>query len=146
MVREKYDARNDVWTDEDFKCLVFCNSKKDCARLCRTFEGWKIPANALHGAMDQYQRDNSLRMLKSGKAKLLFATDVASRGLDIKGVTAVVNYSPSQSKEDHTHRIGRTGRAGNKGTAITYFLPEEKYRVPDIVHTMKKRARRYRTR
>ena len=67
------------------------------------------------GDLDQWQRDQALSKLKDGTCKILFATDVASRRLDIKGVSCVMNYSPPGSVEDYVHRIGRTGRAGAKG-------------------------------
>jgi ATP-dependent RNA helicase DDX5/DBP2 len=88
--------------------------------------------------LDQHQRESSLQKLKDGTCKVLFATDVASRGLDIKGVTCVINYTPAGCIEDYVHRIGRTGRAGAKGTAITYLLPWEHHKVKEICMIMKK--------
>lgn len=80
-----------------------------------------IAANTMHSDKDQAQREEALQQFKSGETSVLIATDVAARGLDIKGVTMVVNYDSANSAEDHVHRIGRTGRAGQKGYSITFL-------------------------
>merc|ERR1712083_991854 len=77
------------------------------------------------GDRDQHQREKALADLRDGHTKILVATDVAARGLDIKGVTLVVNYDPPNSAEDYVHRIGRTGRAGKRGTAVTFLTDRD---------------------
>eukprot|EP00928_Gymnodinium_smaydae_P080032 TRINITY_DN63830_c0_g1_i1.p1 TRINITY_DN63830_c0_g1~~TRINITY_DN63830_c0_g1_i1.p1 ORF type:complete len:483 (+),score=113.75 TRINITY_DN63830_c0_g1_i1:81-1529(+) len=100
-------------------CLVFCNTKKKVRDLA-----WELHPNAveLHGDLTQAQRDESLNKFKRGDATVLIATDIASRGLDVRSVSAVVNYdAPNKCEEDYVHRIGRTGRAGDKGDAYTFL-------------------------
>ncbi len=84
-----------------------------------------ISATAIHGDRSQAERERALHDFKSGKARVLVATDVAARGLDVSGVTHVINYDLPGNIEDYTHRIGRTGRAGNLGTATSFFVVEE---------------------
>jgi len=80
----------------------------------------------VHGDKAQHDRTNALALFKEGKCPLMIATDVASRGLDIPDVEVVINYSFPLTTEDYVHRIGRTGRAGKKGVAHTFFMPENK--------------------
>ena len=79
------------------------------------------PAKAMHGDKDQHERDQVLREFKEGKTPIMVATDVAARGLDVKEVMVVINFDFPNNVEDYVHRIGRTGRAGKKGTAVTFF-------------------------
>merc|ERR1740121_1787157 len=80
---------------------------------------------AIHGDKDQRERDTALGFFKSGARRVLCATDVAARGLDIKSVRLVINFDPPNRDEDYVHRVGRTGRAGNKGTAIALLTNED---------------------
>jgi ATP-dependent RNA helicase DDX5/DBP2 len=99
--------------------IIFTKMKKTCDWLHRTLQGAGAPIVALHGDMDQPARDKALHAFKTGRAKVLVATDVAQRGLDIKNVQFVVNYDVPSNIEDYVHRIGRTGRAGEKGDSYT---------------------------
>lgn len=99
--------------------IIFTKMKKTCAWLHQMLSKAGAPIVALHGDMDQAGRDKALHAFKSGRAKVLVATDVAQRGLDIKNVQFVVNYDVPQNIEDYVHRIGRTGRAGEKGDSYT---------------------------
>ncbi|OLP91475.1 DEAD-box ATP-dependent RNA helicase 14 [Symbiodinium microadriaticum] len=106
-------------------CLVFCNSKKKCGTLSWDLEGdteLGMPATELHGDLDQNQRDKALWKFKSGEARVCVATDLASRGLDVRNIAVVVNYDAPKSAEDYVHRIGRTGRAEDSGEAYTLLL------------------------
>lgn len=105
------------------KILVFSATKRGADDLCRAMrtDGW--PALAIHGDKEQQERDWVLNEFKTGKAKVMIATDVAARGLDVKDVSAVINYDMPSSMEDFVHRIGRTGRAGATGTAYSFFTP-----------------------
>jgi len=103
------------------KGLVFCSTKRMCDQLSQQLERNRVPCGAVHGDKGQRDREAALNGLKEGKIKLLVATDVAARGLDIKGVTLVVNYDAPTNTEDYVHRIGRTGRAGDKGNAYTFI-------------------------
>ncbi|CAD7955124.1 unnamed protein product [Amoebophrya sp. A120] len=143
--RKKDDCLHDILqeaaVDEGaggMRVLVFCKSKRSCSEKCRTFGRWGFECGELHGDCSQSQRDWALKAFKNGETTVLFATDVASRGLDVRGVTHVVNYDVAESKETHTHRIGRTGRAGAKGKAYTIVEPSELGMVKGIISTMKK--------
>ncbi|CAJ1329533.1 unnamed protein product [Effrenium voratum] len=105
--------------------LIFVKTKKAAAGLYQTLSRAGAPIVCLHGDMDQSQRDHALYAFKHGKAKVLVATDVAQRGLDIKNVQIVVNYDAPANMEDYVHRIGRTGRAGEKGDAWTCLYDSE---------------------
>ncbi|KAJ3245924.1 DEAD (Asp-Glu-Ala-Asp) box polypeptide 23 [Chytriomyces hyalinus] len=101
--------------------IVFVNQKKGCDVLSKALEKLGFKSTTLHGGKNQEQREVALAALKSGSKDILIATDVAGRGIDVKNVSLVVNYDMAKSIEDYTHRIGRTGRAGQKGTAITFL-------------------------
>ena len=105
--------------------LVFCRTRLDVDQLTETLTGRGHTADALHGGLSQEQRDRVMKRFRSGKAELLVATDVAARGLDVKGLSHVINYEIPSAPEDYVHRIGRTGRAGKEGTAITLIEPRE---------------------
>jgi len=120
------------------KGLIFCTTKRMCDELSRALTSLGVPSEALHGDKDQHAREKVLNDLKDGRIQLLVATDVAARGLDIKGVTLVVNYDLPNSTEDYVHRIGRTGRAGAKGYAVTLATDREAFKVAGIVEVMKK--------
>jgi len=103
------------------KILVFSATKRGADDLCRAMrtDGW--PALAIHGDKEQAERDWVLNEFKTGKAKVMIATDVAARGLDVKDISTVINFDMPSAMEDYVHRIGRTGRAGASGTAYTFF-------------------------
>jgi ATP-dependent RNA helicase DeaD len=105
--------------------LIFCRTRADVDELTETLNGRGQRAEALHGGMNQQQRDRVMGRLKSGAADLLVATDVAARGLDIDHLTHVVNYDVPSAAEAYVHRIGRVGRAGREGVAITLAQPRE---------------------
>lgn len=112
-------------SEEPEKSIVFCRMKKEVDRVSTTLTGRGYSAKGLHGDMDQRQREDVIRRFKSGKLDILVATDVAARGLDVTGVSHVFNYHIPFDPESYVHRIGRTGRAGNKGIAITFVTPLE---------------------
>ena len=105
--------------------VVFCRTRDDVDTLTETLNGRGHRAEALHGGMDQQQRDRVMSRLRGGSLDLLVATDVAARGLDIEQLTHVVNYDVPTAPESYVHRIGRVGRAGREGTAITLVEPRE---------------------
>ena len=105
--------------------VVFCRTRDEVDRLTETLNGRGYRAEALHGGMDQQQRDRVMSRLRGGSIELLVATDVAARGLDIEQLTHVVNYDVPSAPELYVHRIGRVGRAGREGTAITLVEPRE---------------------
>jgi superfamily II DNA/RNA helicase len=126
--RESHDKRDVlrrlIRTADGFKnAIVFCNRKREVAQLHRSLVRHGFNAVALHGDMDQPARMAALDAFRRGEAKLLIASDVAARGLDIPEVTHVFNFDVPHHPDDYVHRVGRTGRAGRTGTAITIVSP-----------------------
>ncbi len=121
------------------QAFVFVNSKLGCARLARSLEREGLRTNALHGDKSQDERLKALEAFKSGQVDLLICTDVAARGLDIKDVPAVFNFDIPFSSEDYVHRIGRTGRAGASGLAVSFVAPSDQRLVVDIEKLLKKK-------
>lgn len=110
-----------VFMDESIKrAVVFTRTKHGANRLAEKLNRGKIKAEALHGDKSQSARLQALRKFRSGNARVLVATDVASRGLDIEGVTHVINYEIPNEAESYVHRIGRTARAGTSGVALSF--------------------------
>ena len=112
--------------------LVFCRTRGEVDQLTETMNGRGYRAEALHGGMDQNQRDRVMGRLRDGTAELLIATDVAARGLDVDLLTHVVNYDVPSAPESYVHRIGRVGRAGREGVAITLAEPREQRLLANI--------------
>jgi ATP-dependent RNA helicase RhlE len=121
------------------QALVFVNSKLGCARLARSFERDGLRTNALHGDKSQDERLKALAAFKRGEVDVLVATDVAARGLDIVDLPAVFNFDVPFNAEDYVHRIGRTGRAGASGLAMTLVSREDARMVGDIEKLIKKK-------
>jgi ATP-dependent RNA helicase RhlE len=121
------------------QALVFVNSKLGCARLARSFERDGLRTNALHGDKSQDERLKALDAFKRGEVDVLVATDVAARGLDIADLPAVFNFDVPFNAEDYVHRIGRTGRAGASGLAVTLVSPSDTRLIGDIEHLIKKK-------
>lgn len=112
--------------------LVFCHTKKQCDEVADLLDAHKIQALAIHGDLDQRQRDQVLVQFANNSCPVLVATDVAARGLDIKALPVVINYELPRDPEIYLHRIGRTGRAGAKGLALSIFTEAEQVRVNAI--------------
>lgn len=118
---EKIEKLHDLLNKEDFsRVIIFCRTKSGTEKLERELHTRGFKAIYIHGDLRQGQRNRAIKDFKEGYANILIATDVASRGLDIKDVTHVINYDIPENYEDYTHRIGRTGRAGKKGFALTF--------------------------
>jgi len=114
------------------KVIVFTATKRGADRLAKKLHAQGHPAAALHGNMNQNQRNRAIAKLRSGEVRLLVATDVAARGIDVNGISHVINYDLPKVPEDYVHRIGRTGRAGAKGIAISFAAPEDRGQLRDI--------------
>ncbi|XP_037784452.1 LOW QUALITY PROTEIN: probable ATP-dependent RNA helicase DDX23 [Penaeus monodon] len=112
--------------------LIFVNQKKGADVLARGLEKLGYNATTLHGGKGQEQREHALANLKSGAKDILVATDVAGRGIDIKDVSLVINYDMAKNIEDYTHRIGRTGRAGKHGKAISFLTKDDSHLFYDL--------------
>ena len=117
--------------------IVFCRTRGDVDELTDVMNGRGYRAEALHGGMSQDQRDRAMGRLKSGVATLLIATDVAARGIDVDHLSHVINYDIPQTTEAYTHRIGRVGRAGREGIAITLGGPKDHRKISNIARYTK---------
>jgi ATP-dependent RNA helicase DeaD len=111
--------------EEPAKAILFCRTKRETDELCDVLIARGLQARALHGDIEQGMRQDIIRAFKDGRLEMLVATDVAARGLDVTGVTHVFNYHMPFDQQGYVHRIGRTGRAGQKGKAITLVNPFE---------------------
>ena len=124
--RDKGKALRALLTGETVQnALIFCNRKRDVDTLSRSLKSHGLKASALHGDMPQPARTETLEAFKRGDIRFLVATDVAGRGIDIFGLSHVFNFDVPIHAEDYIHRIGRTGRAGHRGRAITLASPDE---------------------
>jgi ATP-dependent RNA helicase DeaD len=123
--------------ESEFYGLIFCRTKVDVDQIASHLIDRGYDAEGLHGDISQSQREKILSKLKRKQINILVATDVAARGIDIHNLTHVINYAIPQDPDSYVHRIGRTGRAGNEGTAITFITPAEYRRLMHI----KKEAR-----
>jgi superfamily II DNA/RNA helicase len=135
--REPHDKRDTlrrtIRAADNFKnAIIFCNRKREVAQLHRSLVRHGFNAVALHGDLDQSARTAALDAFRSGEAKLLIASDVAARGLDIPDVSHVFNFDVPHHADDYVHRIGRTGRAGKTGTAYTIVGPGDGRAVSEI--------------
>ena len=128
------------------QALVFTRTKLTTARLARRLDREGIPADAIHGDKTQLERIKALDAFKEGKITALVATDVAARGLDIDQLPLVVNYELPTNAEDYVHRIGRTGRAGASGEAISLVDDEEEKRLVEIEKLLKRKFPREKAR
>ncbi|ASJ11033.1 RNA helicase [Thermococcus sp. P6] len=115
--------------DDNFYGIVFCATKRETRELSERLRRAGYPAEALNGDMSQAARERTFRRFKNRKTRILVATDVAARGWDVRNITHVVNYSLPMTPEDYVHRIGRTGRMGRRGKAVTFVVPGERDRL-----------------
>ena len=123
---EKFDALCRIIDfEDDFYGLIFCRTKNDVDTVVSHLTGRGYDAEAIHGDISQSQRERTLDKFKKQTVNILIATDVAARGIDVINLSHVINYSLPQDPDSYVHRIGRTGRAGNEGTAITFITPSE---------------------
>jgi len=114
------------------QALIFTATKRGADRLSKKLVANGYRSAALHGDMSQNNRKRTVENMRRGKIRLLVATDVAARGLDINGISHVINFDMPMVAEDYIHRIGRTGRAGAKGTAISLVGPDDRRKLADI--------------
>jgi ATP-dependent RNA helicase RhlE len=117
--------------------LVFCRTKRGSDRLCRHLASSGLRAAAIHGDKSQTARTQALRDFKAGRTHVLVATDIAARGLDIEQLPMVINFDLPMVAEDYVHRIGRTGRAGAEGTAVSLVTQDEMDQLRGIQRLIK---------
>ncbi|KAG5279897.1 hypothetical protein AALO_G00082780 [Alosa alosa] len=127
----------EIMSEKENKTIIFVETKRRCDELTRRMrrDGW--PAMGIHGDKSQQERDWVLNEFRFGKAPILIATDVASRGLDVEDVKFVINYDYPNNSEDYIHRIGRTARSQKTGTAYTFFTPANMKQAGDLVSVLR---------
>ena len=125
--------------EQPTSAIVFCRTRTEVDELTETMNARGYRAEALHGGLSQEQRDRVMKKFRANTADLLIATDVAARGLDVQHVSHVVNYDVPSAAEAYVHRIGRTGRAGREGVAITLAEPREHRLLRNIEHATKQK-------
>jgi superfamily II DNA/RNA helicase len=135
---DKHAVLAEVLRQENVQAIVFTRTKLTTGRLARMLQRDGIAADAIHGDKSQKERLEALEAFKQGKVTTLVATDVAARGLDIDQLPLVINYEIPHTPEDYVHRIGRTGRAGAKGVAISLVAPEEEKYLKEIEKLIKR--------
>jgi len=140
------------------KMIVFVGRRQDAEEICNHLSNHNIKAGSLHGQMNQYQREEAILQFKDDQYRILCATSVAARGLDFPCIESVINYDMPPNLENYVHRIGRTGRIGSSGIAISYFnhssksicnpivdfLLKHKQEVPVWLQKMADKKRKYR--
>lgn len=123
---QKIDLTKEILKGRDLNhVLIFCSTKKSVKDLTRSLNKVGLPAKDIHSDLEQIERENALLDFKNKKIKILVATDILSRGIDIKGIELVINFEVPNDAEDYVHRIGRTARADRKGEAITYINADQ---------------------
>lgn len=130
--------RKDVKSGEESKILVFARTKKNVELINQYIQDCGVRSVCLHGDKTQYKRDYILKSFREDKTKILVATDVAGRGLDVNGIKYIINYDYPDITEDYVHRIGRTARRNEKGTSYTLFTPSDSRLAADLIKIMRK--------
>ena len=133
LLRKLIDAEGDACTN----AIIFCNRKSDVDIVSKSLNKWGYNAAPIHGDLDQSHRTKTLDKFRDNELRILVASDVAARGLDIPAVTHVFNFDVPSHAEDYVHRIGRTGRAGRTGTAIMICTPRDEKNLEDVERLVK---------
>jgi superfamily II DNA/RNA helicase len=133
---EKMDVLARELAAERGLTLVFVRTKRGADRLARHLKARGFGAQALHGDMTQAARERALARFASGQADVMAATDVAARGLDLEHISHVVNFDPPADDKAYVHRVGRTARAGRKGTGVTFVTPDQQADVAQMAKAL----------
>ncbi len=142
--RGKREALRGLLRDPEVRnAIIFCNRKRDIKELVESLKRGGFAVSQIHGDMDQSDRIKELDRFKSGDINIIVASDVAARGLDIPGVSHVVNYDVPHHAEDYVHRIGRTGRAGRTGIAYTLMTEAEAENLAEVEKLIRQKIQRY---
>ncbi len=142
--RGKRETLRGLLADPEVRnAIIFCNRKRDIKELVDSLKRAGFPVSQIHGDMDQSDRIKELDRFKSGDITIIVASDVAARGLDIPGVSHVVNYDVPHHAEDYVHRIGRTGRAGRTGIAYTLATEAEAENLAEVEKLIQHKIQRY---
>jgi len=129
-------------TNDFERVIVFTRTKRAAENLAHILTKREMKANRIHADRSQSQRETALRDFRQGKTRVLVATDIASRGIDVDAVSHVINYDVPQEPENYVHRVGRTGRAGNQGQAITLVAPGDEIAMRGIERLTEQKVRR----
>lgn len=130
---EKYDIlKNFLDTEDDIYGIIFCRTRRDTEKLAKMLDKDGYPADAIHGDLNQSQRDRVMDLFRRKRVKLLVATDVAARGIDVNDVTHVYHFNIPEDLNFYTHRSGRTGRAGKEGVSLILAHHREKNMIPQL--------------
>ncbi|WP_051382155.1 DEAD/DEAH box helicase [Sediminibacillus sp. JSM 1682029] len=141
--REKQDKLRTVLDQfRPFLAVIFCRTKRRAAKLNAALQSHGYLSDELHGDLSQAKREKAMKRFREMKTQFLVATDVAARGLDVEGVTHVINYDIPEDTESYIHRIGRTGRAGSEGLAITFVAPKDRKYLQAIERELKGKIKR----
>ncbi len=130
--------------EQDGSSLVFVRTKRSTERLAQKLKQGGMNVSVIHGDRTQAQRTNALTSFQQGKSKILIATDVASRGIHVDNIAQVINYDLPAIAEDFIHRVGRTGRAGLLGSAVTFFTPLERSDLNSLERNLQLKIKRVR--
>jgi len=137
----KVDTLVEHLRDKDGLIIVFVRTKRGADRLVERLADRGVKAKALHGGLSQRARERALDGFERGRVRILVATDVASRGLDIAGIEHVINFDPPEEEKAYLHRTGRTGRAGRSGVATTFVLPDQQTEASRVASRLGHRER-----
>jgi ATP-dependent RNA helicase RhlE len=137
MQDQKLGLLDQMLRQEEGTFLVFSRTKHGADRISKKLERLGHDADVIHGDRSQSQRTAALKGFQNGKHRVLVATDVAARGIDVQDIAHVVNYDLPNASDDFVHRIGRTGRAGSKGVATTFVMPQEKHDARKLERELK---------
>lgn len=144
LVTTTVAGKNETLLDEINKrpgsILIFARTQSRTDRVARYLNEYGLEVNRIHGGRSQGQRNSALAGFKSGKARILVATDIAARGIDVADISHVINYDLPQMSEDYIHRIGRTGRAGASGQAVSLITPEDRSQWRSIAQLLQKKG------
>ena len=133
---QRLDALVEELEGECDRAIVFVRTKRGADRLVKRLAGRGLQAIAIHGNKSQNQRDRALAQFQSGRIATLVATDVAARGIDVEGVSHVINFDPPADHDTYVHRVGRTGRAGNSGVGVTLVGAGERHEVRQLARRL----------
>lgn len=125
-----------LWAEKDHTAIIFCNRKTTVRQLAKTLEQQGFSVGQIHGDMSQPERGSELDRFKKGQISVLVASDIAARGLDVKGISHVFNFDVPTHPDDYIHRIGRTGRGGASGKAVTFVAPADEDAITAIEKLM----------
>ena len=137
-IQDKNEALLEEINRRKGSVLVFVRTQRRTDRLARYLDGHRLGVGRIHGGRTQGQRTSALSGFKAGHTRILVATDIAARGIDVSEIAHVINYDLPQVPEDYIHRIGRTGRAGFSGQALSFITPEERPQWNEITRLLQK--------